>query len=68
MNESFDDWVESTIKEFVHKPEGMMNVGPRLHPLTHYMGREAAKLAWDHQQRKINQLLKYIKNRQEEEE
>jgi len=41
------------------KPKGM-SVGPKLHPLTHYMGREAAKMAWDYQQKKIDEMFEIL--------
>jgi predicted RNase H-like nuclease (RuvC/YqgF family) len=56
MNKSFEDWVESMVED---KPKGM-SVGPKLHPVTHYLGREAAKMAWDAQQKKINDLQEKV--------
>ena len=54
MRETFQDWIQTTARNYRNTP-GMIT--GRLHPLTDYKAQEGAKLAWDHQQEKINELL-----------
>lgn len=58
MSETFQDWVQTTLRDYEHRP-GMIT--GRLHPLTDYKAQNAAKLAWGHQQKKIDELVDALK-------
>ena len=57
MSETFQDWVQTTLRDYEHRP-GMIT--GRLHTLTDYKAQNAAKLAWGHQQKKIDELLEAL--------
>lgn len=54
MNKKFENWVKNEIKQ--HNEHKGMRTG-RMSPLTHYEAKKGAKLAWDYQQKKIDNLM-----------
>ena len=57
MSETFQDWIQTTVRDYRNTP-GMIT--GRLHPLTDYKAQEGAKLAWDHQQENIDELVEAL--------
>lgn len=52
IRKAFDEWREKTIRDSYH---GGMSAGTS-HPLANFRGVEGARLAFDHQQKRIDEL------------
>ena len=57
MSETFQDWIQTTARDYRNTPGTLTG---SLHHLTDYKAQEGAKLAWDHQQKKIDELVEAL--------